>query len=289
MPVNLPTTFPFYSRANDPTHRRHYCSAVSIFVQPVPVARIPQFVLKNPGTITKVWAHNIDKDWWIDILPLLNTNTATVDGDVFFYTSWTDINQATQSAVFLDMGVTPKGGSGLTWPSFTIGCQKIELVIEAGANTWYSELFYVKPDLEVGSSFDPSDQTGCIFLEFADDVKVGEIPYSDIIFAQRVHLPCDVHPPQYEIKEEGDEDGQRVFHPVFRSVTKRYEFRILVPEYMSDALATSAIHRTVILTDQTAQTGTVFDMQIETDWEADGCQCLLTYTFRRSVTHKVNC
>lgn len=290
-PQNLITTFPMYSRDADCTHNRHWCRGKSLFIQPAPLTRLPTWIIAEPGSggVT-VWANNQTTGNWLDITTLITTATATVESVDYLYYNWT-----TFSAVS-DVPEYTSKGSGLlgdaTWTAFTAGCAPIQIVVDVGeGNTWYSELMYVKDDLPPDlSGVTPDDPTGCILLDFTDDAKVGGIPYSGLTFSQRVFLPCDIGQPTYETLLDGSEDGNRIQSPSFRRSIKRWATTLLIPEYMTDALAAMSIHSTKILYNQYNAGGPMHEVAINTDWTAVGPHLSATsITFRYDFIRKLNC
>lgn len=289
--ANLITTFPLYARDEDCTHNRHWCRNKSLFVQPVPLTRLPPWIIEEPGVGTAtVWVHNRSTDTWLDITALITTATATVDAVDYLYYNWTSFSAVTDAEEYASKGSGLLGDKN--WTIFSASCAQLQMVIDVGeSNTWYSELFYVKDDLpEDHGGVTPDDSTGCILLDFSDDVKVGAIPYSGITFSQRVFLPCDIGQPSYEITLDGTEDGDRIQSPSFRRTIKRWSTTLPVPEYMTDALAIMGIHSTKLLADQYNITTPIHEVAITTDWQTFGPHLSnTTLTFRRDFVRKYNC
>ena len=287
MPANAAlTTFPFYSRDAECTHNRHWCSDVP-YIQYVTADKLPTWALKNPGVGTfTVYCHNLTTGLWADITALLTIGNTTVGSDVWRYYDWSTISLVTDI-----LATTTKGGGvgdDVQWPDFTADCGLLQLVIDAGPNTWYSEIFAVKPGL-IFDGQSPEDKDGCIFLEITDPYVAAGIPYSSIIFTQRVWLWCDVASPGYEFTERGDRDGQDSISRSFAKVVKRHRTQQRIPEYMTDALAAAVIHGTLQLTDQYAATWQITDVTLdEPDWTSP-CLAIVDFSYRRDLWIKENC
>lgn len=286
---NLITTFPLYARDEDCTHNRHWCAGRALFVQPAPLTRLPSWIIKDPGSGTlSIWVHNRTRDEWINITGLVTTATATVDTEDYLYYNWTSFSAVSAVNYADTRGGTPKGT--ITWQAFTRDCAPLQMVVGKDSTLWYSELFYVKSGLpEDASGLDPTDATGCIFIDFSDDATVGDIPYHGLSFAQRVFIPCDIGRPDYEVLIDGPEDGNRNQDPGFRKTIKRVVATMAVPEYMTDALALGAIHKVKTVTDQYDVSATVEDMSVVPDWSTSDCTPVVSVSFRRWFARKLNC
>lgn len=288
---NLVTTFPFYARDSDCTHNRHWCAGKKNFVQPVPLTRLAPWVIKAPGSGTLgVWVHNRQENEWIDITSLLTVNSDTIDSVLYISYNWSSFSATTPVNYADTRGGTPKGT--ITWQAFTANCAELQVVVNKDSTLWYSELFSVRDDLpENADGLLPTDPTGCIFFDFSDDVTVGDIPYSGFAsgFAQRLFLPCDIGRPTYEIILDGTEDGDRIQSPSFRRMSKTMSTQVMIPEYMVDALALMAIHRTKTLSDQYNVSEVVEDVSVIPDWTISDCLSNTTITFRRWYARKYNC
>lgn len=293
--ANLITTFPMYARDEDCTHNRHWCRDKQSFSQPVPLTRLPPWIIAAPGSGTlAIWVKRFPRvakvttGDWINITSLITTATATVNSVDYLYYNWTSFNAVSAVNVAATRGGTPTDTK--TWAQFTANCADLQLTVSKDSTVWYSELFHVKDNLpEDHSGVDPTDPTGCILLDFSDNVKVGDIPYADLTFSQRVFLPCDIGQPTYDILLDGPEDGNRNQTPSFRKVTKRWSTTTLLPEYMTDALAIMAIHSTKLLADQYDVTTPIHDVSVVPDWTFGPNLAQTTITFRRDFVRKYNC
>lgn len=288
---NLVTTFPLYARDSDCTHNRHWCAGKNNFVQPVPLTRLPPWVIKGPGSGTLgVWVNNRSTGDWIDLTSLLTVNSDTIDSVLYISYNWDSFSATSAVNYSGTRGGTPKGT--ITWQNFTAGCADLQMVVNKDTTLWYSELFYVKDDLpEDADGLVANDPTGCIFFDFADDATVGDIPYTEFAagFAQRVFLPCDIGHPAYNVIIDGPEDGNRIQDPEFRQTIKAVSTQIMIPEYMLDALALMAIHKIKTLSDQYNVAATVEDVSIVPDWTISDCLSNTTITMRRWYARKYNC
>lgn len=293
--ANLITTFPMYARDEDCTHNRHWCAGQPIFIQPAPLTRLPTWIIAAPGSGTlAIWVKRTRKTQktttgdWINITSLITTATATINSVDYLYYNWTSFSAVTGVPVS-----TTRGGSTTdtkTWQAFTQDCVDLQLTVSKDSTVWYSELFFVKDNLpEDHSGATPDDPTGCILMDFTDSVQVGDIPYSGLSFSQRVFLPCDIGSPTYEVVLDGPEDGNRIQTPSFRRVIKRWSTTLLIPEYMTDAIALMAIHGTKLLADQYDVQTPIHEVAVQTDWTLNDCQSRTTVTFRRDFHRKYNC
>lgn len=289
MPANAAiTTFPFYSRESEPTHRRHWCGETP-FAQPVTTNKLPPWLIKAPGTgTTQVWCHNLDRNRWADITALITLNTYTVDTVDWLVYDWGNVNTATTFDTSLTKD-TPPVGDEYTWLEFTADCGRLELVVDRGASTsWWSELFVVNPDLVIDGQV-PTNSSGCIYITAADPYKVSGIPYQNIPFTQRLWLPSDVGRPEYEFTNKGDPDADGSTSYTFRKAVKRHRFEVYVPEYLTDALASICIHGDVFVTDQYAATWQVYDPNLAVDWSSSPCLAITDFSFRRDLWRGENC
>ena len=287
MAVNLITSFPAYSRDEDCNHNRHWCG--TSWAQATSQIRLPPWAILNPGTGTlAVWAHNRKTDTWADITTLVTTASTTVGSDTYLIYNWSNMNAVTDVEHYDEKDGTLIGD--ITWTAFTANCAEIQLVVDKGVTSWYFNLFYVNQDLDSGNDGAvPTNPTGHILIDWSDDKGVGDIPYKDITFGQRLFLPTDIGRPQYPTLIDGPENGDRVQVPTFRRVIKQWLFTALVPEYITDALALMCIHKTVVMHDQYSSQYTIQDPELTVDWSRSDCNALATLTFRNSLSIKDNC
>lgn len=290
MPRNLLTTFPFYSRDVETTHKRHWCKQVLQFRQPTQFNRLPPWVIKNPGTGTaQVWCSrqgNGITTLWANITSLLTLDNYTVGADKWLVYNWTNINLVTVFDTTLTAGGGALTGQEFTWATWSAGCRDHQLVVIVGGSTWYSELFTVDAGL-TESTFDPSIYGYC-FFDFSSNSQVGEVEYNHISYAQRVYIPGEAGTPEYLFNIEGDEDGTRQVNPTFSAVHKLWVLKFSAPEYLADALAAMRIHRQVQATDQFGEVGVVVVQDIAADWSSD-CEAIITVKYTRGLFYKRNC
>lgn len=289
MPANAAiTSFPFYSRDIEATHKRHWCSEGSSFRQAVPANKLPTWALKNPGVgAFTVYARNLDTGLWGNITPLTTVYNTTVAGDVWRYYDWLNVNLVTTF-----FAATTKGGAtgdDKNWPAHTSGCARMQLVVDAGPNTWYSEVFYVNTAL-TSSNQSPDDAQGFVFISAVDAYGSTGIPYGSLSFTQRLFLYCDVAEPFYEFTERGDSDGDDSLNRSFAKAIKRHRFTVYVPEYITDAMASFVVHGDVNITDQYGATWKMIDAAMgEPDWSRGACMASLEFSYRRDLWKKENC
>jgi hypothetical protein len=292
--VNLVTTFPFYDRDDDATHNRWWCANdPTLFVQASMPDRVPPFAILLSGSGTPViYIHNLTDDDWADITGIITTQTYVLSGGTYLVYNWIDLNLVTS----LNISITKGGATAhtATWNSYTGGCDVLQIVIDRGTSTFYSEKFYCKTGL---TAFDPTptDRDGFILMQITDtrtiETEGGNIPYESFTsgFSQVIYLPCEAGRPTYEIEVEGNEDGKKVLYPTFRKVEKIQRIALLLPEYVCDALANAGIHETVSVFDQYGNNTAVHGLTIDTEWQRGDCQALAEVTFRKGYSYKRNC
>lgn len=117
-------------------------------------------------------------------------------------------------------------------------------------------------------------------LEFYNTCDINGIMYQRG-FHQRLFIDSDIVKPEYEIKEEGYEDGEMNFIRTFQKERKIFKLEWLVYEYMLDSIHTIPLHDNKILYLKNGEKEIIDNLQIEVDWITSGvAKLLLKFTTR---------
>jgi len=90
-------------------------------------------------------------------------------------------------------------------------------------------------------------------------------------FKQSLYLDTDFIAPEWELDEEGQEDGDKEFVRTFGKVKKTYNCEFIAPEFLVQALTFMQIHDNIYVTLKTGETAKVIDMKIDKEWVFSFC------------------
>lgn len=81
-------------------------------------------------------------------------------------------------------------------------------------------------------------------------------------FTQWFYLDSDLIAPDYELDQEGYEDGDQEFVPTFQKVKKKYNVEVILPEYLVHALTLMQLHDNIYVTRKTGETVKLIDVSV---------------------------
>lgn len=131
-----------------------------------------------------------------------------------------------------------------------------------------------------------------IKLEWWDTCDIGGIYYQDG-FKNTVFLDTDIGRPDYNILEEGAENGDGVFIKDYSRLQKAPQIQCYVPEYLADALSLLPLHSNVRMTYTNGlYAGLVRNVSVNIEWDSENndCMALVTISFQQDdQVVKTNC
>src|SRR5688572_20542031 len=108
-----------------------------------------------------------------------------------------------------------------------------------------------------------------IKLEWWDTCDIGGICYQDG-FKNTVFLDTDIGRPDYNILEEGAENGDGVFIKDYSRLQKTPQIQCYVPEYLADALSLLPLHSNVRMTYTNGlYAGLVRNVSVNVEWDSE--------------------
>jgi len=151
-----------------------------------------------------------------------------------------------------------------------------------GAIRHYSEWFYFE-DVETAN---PASECNRIKLEWYDTTcGQGNVRYDLANIVNKLYLLSDVGEPSYLYDEDGQEDGDKEIDPVFQKVTRRSRFRVVIPEYISEAFALIPLCNTVLLTDQFGDQYNITNIEISDPEWLNGCMGRIEFVYSHSLDY----
>jgi hypothetical protein len=128
-----------------------------------------------------------------------------------------------------------------------------------------------------------------ILIEYSNSVDFGDIVYHDG-FENKIYLDADVSKPDYELLEEGIENGEGEFSPTFQKWKKKYSIRFYAQEFLVDALTLMALHDNITITLRNGEGSVVKDVEVEPVWD-DSIECWaeVTITFSTDYVIRKSC
>lgn len=160
--------------------------------------------------------------------------------------------------------------------------------ISDGFNVWFSEVFF-------SEAFDLSAQNCYLDVSFYNSCALGGLyfdPNDAQKYAQRLFLKSDLSEPEYLSEEEGAEDSLGAFKAEFKKLTKRYNFEVLAPEFIADALNGLTLFDNVtirLLSGQTISLTSENNLEALTTWTGAGCFAIINTSFEFDLIPKTNC
>lgn len=172
------------------------------------------------------------------------------------------------------------GTSDITLAIDTIEPKQYYFTVADVGNTYYSEVFEFQQQSTENTRF-PQTCGGVDWMKLRWS-NPGCIISETIFNAGTFHLfiAGGLGQPDYVYKPETEDDGQGGKINVFQRLDKKWEFFIVAPEYVADALTAVQMFSDV----QIAFVGDDFlqcrDIEVSTDWQTS---CLVKITFRFSA------
>lgn len=151
---------------------------------------------------------------------------------------------------FFDSETIPSSGAALTMPNACGGVEWIQLV-------W--------------------SNPNCVISETIPNT-VGQI----------LNLQAVLGRPQYQYNSKSEDDGQGGATTLFQRMDKRWEFFIVGPEYLADALASIQMFSDVDIVFQYGDTVSCSDIEVEAEW-ISACFARITFRFTATFLAKTAC
>ena len=118
-----------------------------------------------------------------------------------------------------------------------------------------------------------------ILIEYSNSVDFGDILYQNT-FENKIYLDADVSKPEYEIVEEGVENGDGEFLPTFQKWAKKYSITFYAQEFLVDALTLMTLHDQITVTLRNGEASNVLDAEVEYKWDSNiECWAEVTLSF----------
>ncbi len=128
-----------------------------------------------------------------------------------------------------------------------------------------------------------------ILIEYSNSVDFGDIVYHNG-FENKVYLNADVSKPEYELIEEGVENGDNEFSPTYQKWSKKYLIEFYAQEFLVDALTLMALHDQVTVTLKNGESSLVKDVEVSPEWDAKiECWAKVTIKFATNYLVRKGC
>lgn len=128
-----------------------------------------------------------------------------------------------------------------------------------------------------------------VLIEYSNSTDLGDIVYHNT-FENRVYLDADVSKPEYELIEEGEDNGDGEFTATFQKWQKKYTIEFYAQEFLVDALTLMALHDQITITLKNGEASNVKDIEIDPKWDSDiECWALVTIKFATEYVVKRGC
>ncbi len=168
-----------------------------------------------------------------------------------------------------------------------------EFSVTDGTNTWYTEIFRFVPCTTINAAFPPATLPNpCGGVEWLQlvwsnpDCNISETIPAEAGF--NLNLQVSMAQPKYDYKPDLEDDGEGGKTTTFQRLDKRFEFFILAPEYIADALASVQMFRYAGIVFQYGDTINCNDVEVEVDWETP-CFAKITFRFTSDFLVKTAC
>jgi len=128
-----------------------------------------------------------------------------------------------------------------------------------------------------------------IIIEYSNSADFGNILYQND-FANKLYLDADVSKPEYELLEDGIENGDGEFIPTFQKWAKKYSIEFYAQEFLVDALTLMALHDQINVTLKNGESSNVTDIEIAYEWDSTiECWAKVTIKFSTSYITRTKC
>lgn len=260
MDLGLRQIFRFYKEKEYQNYRRHWCNGdLNTWQLVAPKNYLLPFQLRRtqkPNVISSVLVKDLNGVVQHNLTSAISFDVVVVNSGAYDHLLY-----RAQDPITTDM-------------SASIG-KDLYLEITDGVETWFSEVFRMIHENDIGLQTG-REKCGYMAMQFQNTCSIGNIHPN---FLQQVYLPVDIGAPEYVIKEEGEEDGQGLFHPTFQRTQKRYTFKVLAPEYVADCFSVLPLYSNIIIIDQWGHNQAVEDIEVSVEWQVSGCFALITVKF----------
>jgi len=128
-----------------------------------------------------------------------------------------------------------------------------------------------------------------ILIEYSNSTDFGDILYQNT-FANKIYLDADVSKPEYELVEDGTENGDGEFFPDFQKWSKKYSITFYAQEFLLDALTLMALHNQINITLKNGESSNVNDIEIDYTWDSNiECWAEVVITFSTMYISQTGC
>jgi len=266
------TVLPIYDRVIKQCYERGRAGISA--AQPVPVIcplhRLPSFQwLDNGDGATSVTR--------VDTIELNGTTTNitgkfTLPGMIF------------RTATATDAYFTYSGDTLLS--NLTEGIYYLKITMD-NAKIYYSD--WVHPTCVFSDSGLPPTatySTKYLIINFSNSCSIGNTFYP-VGFTQTIWFESDTLENTYPMEEKGVENGEGRFIRTFARQMKKYTAKTkAMPDFMVDVFNRLKLHDAVTLTDLVGDTNTVFNLEVEHEWQGDDkfyARIDLTFDYDESI------
>ena len=128
-----------------------------------------------------------------------------------------------------------------------------------------------------------------ILIEYSNSTDFGDILYQNT-FVNRIYLDADVSTPEYELVEDGEENGDGEFFPSFQKWSKKYSITFYAQEFLVDAITLMALHDQINITLKNGESSNVKDIEVDPTWDSNiECWAEVVITFSTMYITRVGC
>ncbi len=212
----------------------------------------------------------------------------------------TNISLNTSYFSVVSLGVNPEdeveyfaiifNGTPIDLALDSIAEKEYELTVTDGTNTWYSENFYFADESTENVNFPATcGDTVWAMLSFSNSgCVISNTIYNDAPSFEML-LPVNIAQPGYNYKPEQEDDGEGGQVTLFKRLEKRWEFFIVAPEYMADALTAIQMFSSVSITFVGNDSIICRDVEVDApDW-INACDAKITFRFTADFLAKTAC
>lgn len=162
-----------------------------------------------------------------------------------------------------------------------------------GTTYWYSEVF----------EFFHSDTIPGTAPQLTLPVKCSDVEWMQLVWSNPGCVLSETFPasvgfvlnlqatpgrPSYKYSPETEDDGQGGVITTFQRMYKRWEFFVVGPEYLADALTSTQMFSEVGINFQYGDTVECSDVEVETEWITNGL-CKITFRFTSTFLKRTAC
>jgi len=149
---------------------------------------------------------------------------------------------------------------------------------------YYSEVFKVPEE-----RFKVGEENKYLKIEFCSNSDLNPISYKDE-WKQIIYLDTFIYKSEPDVEEDGSKDGVNNTIPNFQKLTLRYNFAVLVPDYLKIALVSLQIHDKInIVSNNSIRSGLIDDCEVTFQDEAGGLISEVSVKFIQYIITKNAC